>query len=97
MALFAVTYTYTDDDAGRDEHRPAHREYLGGLAERGINLGSGPFGADDVPGALILLRADSRDEAVRLTENDPMRIHGLIAEVDVREWTPVLGRLAQEI
>ncbi|WP_151771603.1 YciI family protein [Streptomyces abyssomicinicus] len=97
MPVFAVTYTYTDDTAGRDEHRPAHKEYLGGLGDQGINLCSGPFGADEPPGALLLIRAASREEALAHTEDDPFRLRGLVADVTAREWTPMLGRLAEQI
>jgi uncharacterized protein YciI len=97
MSVFSVTYTYTDDTAGRDEHRPAHKEYLGRLGDLGINLCSGPFGSEESPGALLLIRAESKEEAVRHTENDPFRLQGLVAEVTAREWIPMLGRLAGEI
>ncbi|WP_159944957.1 MULTISPECIES: YciI family protein [unclassified Nocardiopsis] len=96
MAVFAVTYTYAPDSAAaRDEHRPAHREYLGELSGRGANLCSGPFGPEEVPGALLLLRADSKEEALALTEKDPFRVQGLVTEVGVQEWVPVLGPLAE--
>lgn len=97
MAVYAVTYHYTDDSAGRDEYRPAHKEFLSDLAGRGINLCSGPFGPQDPAGALLLIRASSHDEAVARTEDDPFRRHGLVAEVTVQEWVPVLGRLAGEL
>ncbi|MCX5416191.1 YciI family protein [Streptomyces sp. NBC_00059] len=97
MPVFAVIYTYTDDTAGRDEHRPAHREYLGGLGDRGINLCSGPFGPEEAPGALLLLRAGTKDEALGLTDDDPFRRHGLVSAVTAREWTPVLGQLASQL
>ncbi|MFD7130849.1 YciI family protein [Streptomyces sp. NPDC059894] len=96
MPVYAVVYTYTDDTAGRDEHRPAHKEYLGDLGDRGINLCSGPFGPQEAPGALLLIRADSKEEAVRCTDDDPFRRHGLVSDVSAREWTPVLGRLAAQ-
>ncbi|NYI07326.1 YciI family protein [Allostreptomyces psammosilenae] len=97
MPVFAVTYTYTDDSAGRDEHRPAHRAYLGTFAEKGILLCSGPFAAGEAPGALLLIGAESKEEALAVTEDDPFRRLGLVTDVTVREWTPVLGRLAPEM
>ncbi|MFJ4620701.1 YciI family protein [Streptomyces sp. NPDC088812] len=97
MPVYTVTYTYTDDSAGRDRHRPAHKEYLAGLGDRGVNLCSGPFGSQEAPGALLLIRADSKEEAVRYTEDDPFRRHGLVGAVAAREWLPMLGRLAAEI
>ncbi|WP_150243343.1 YciI family protein [Nocardiopsis quinghaiensis] len=96
MAVFAITYTYAADSAAaRDEHRPAHREYLDGLSEQGANLCSGPFGPGEAPGALLLFRAASEEEALALTEKDPFRLRGLVSEVGIREWVPVLGPLAE--
>lgn len=97
MAVYAVIYTYAENStAARDQHRPAHREYLDELAERGVNLVSGPFGPDAAPGALLLFRADSAEEVLAYTEADPFRTEGLITDVSVREWSPVLGPLAKE-
>jgi uncharacterized protein YciI len=97
MPVFAVTYAYTHDNAGRDIHRPAHKEFLGGLGRRGINRVSGPFGPDETPGALILIKADSKEEALAATEQDPFRVNGLVASVSAREWIPMMGPLATEI
>lgn len=96
MAVFAVTYTYAaGSDAARDEHRPAHRDYLGGLGRQGVNLCSGPLGPAEAPGALLLFRAGSKEEALAYTEQDPFRLRGLVSGVVAREWTPVLGPLAE--
>jgi uncharacterized protein len=97
MAIFAVTYTYSDDRAARDEHRPAHREFLGALGEQGINLCSGPFGPEEHPGGLLLIRAESKEDALRVTEDDPFRLNGVVTEVAAREWMPVLGSLVDSI
>ncbi|WP_285731556.1 YciI family protein [Nocardiopsis sp. ATB16-24] len=98
MAIFAVTYTYAPDSAAaRDEHRPVHREYLGVLSAQGVNLCSGPWGTEEEPGALLLFRADSREEALALAEKDPFHIQGLITRIGVREWIPVMGPLAEHL
>lgn len=97
MPVFAVVYTYTDDSAGRDTHRPAHRAYLGTLAEQGVNLCSGPFGPEEEAGALLLFRAADKAAAVAHTERDPFRIQGLVGEVSVREWAPLLGPAADAL
>lgn len=96
MPVFAVVYSYTEDGASRDQHRPAHKRFLRNLADDGINLSSGPFADQEVPGALLLLRAESKDRALALTEGDPFRVNGLVAGVDAWEWIPMLGRLAGE-
>lgn len=97
MAIYAVTYTYAQNSTeARDRHRPAHREYLDRLSDQGVNLCSGPFGTDDAPGALLLFRSDSAADALAHTEPDPFRTEGVVSDVSVREWIPVLGPLAKQ-
>lgn len=94
MATFAITYAYTDDVARRDAVRPRHRAYLGDLAERGINLASGPFGDDDTAGALLIVRAEDRAAAVAALADDPFQREDVVASVSVNEWRPVIGAAA---
>lgn len=96
MTLFAVHYTYSDDTAARDEHRPAHREFLAGLADEGVILLSGPYATiEEAPdAALLVVRGDSAAEIVELLREDPFQQQGLVEQVAVREWTPVLGAWA---
>lgn len=93
MSIFAVHYSYSDDTAARDEHRPAHRDFLGRLAQEGVVLLSGPYAAvDQAPdAALIICSAASAAELVELLREDPFQQQGLVEQVAVREWTPVLG------
>lgn len=99
MSVFAVHYTYSDDTRARDEHRPAHREFLGALAEEGVLLLSGPYATvDEAPdAALILMRGNSAAELVELLREDPFQQQGLVEQVAVREWSPVLGAWAQGV
>lgn len=94
MPIFVVNYAYSTDEAARDAIRPAHKAFLAELGRRGTNLCSGPFGPGEAPGALILLRADSAEHALRLTEPDPFRTRGVVVEVTAREWVPMLGALS---
>lgn len=89
MPVFAVQYTYDDRDADRAVHRPAHREHLRALLASGDLLASGPLDAGT--GALLLLVADSPDAALALLDDDPFRVHGLVAEHAVHAWAPVIG------
>ncbi|WP_131106101.1 YciI family protein [Ornithinimicrobium sufpigmenti] len=93
MSLFAVHYSYSDDTRARDEHRPAHREFLGSLAREGVVLLSGPYAdVDEAPdAAMLILRGDSATELVELLREDPFQQQGLVEQVAIREWTPVLG------
>ncbi len=92
MTMYAVNYTYSDDTAGRDEHRPAHREFLGDLATDGALVLSGPFPDADPAGALLVFQAASSEEVRELLREDPLQQQGLVEAVEVREWTPVRGR-----
>ncbi|WP_298749913.1 YciI family protein [uncultured Serinicoccus sp.] len=93
MSLFVVHYTYSDDTAARDEHRPAHREFLGGLAQEGTALLTGPYAdVEEAPdAAMLILRGDSAAELAELLREDPFQQLGLVEQVAIREWSPVLG------
>ena len=94
MSVYAVTYVYAPDSvAARDRVRPAHRDHLQALRAGGAVLVSGPLPAtDEEPdGALIVVDAPSAAAATALLDADPFRREGLVAEVWVREWVPVIG------
>lgn len=93
MTVFVVHYTYSNDTAARDEHRPAHRQFLGGLATEGALLLSGPYASiDEAPdAALLLVRGESAAELAVLLREDPFQQQGLVEQVAIREWNPVLG------
>ncbi|HEY1133975.1 MAG TPA: YciI family protein [Nocardioides sp.] len=91
MSIYAVTYTYSDDVALRDAERATHREYLAGLAAEGRMVVSGPFGADEPAGALLLFRAESTADVEALVAGDPFVKVGVVVDHVVRSWLPVLG------
>jgi uncharacterized protein YciI len=97
MTIYAVTYRYSDDVATRDRVRPEHREYLGGLADQGHLLLSGPFGPDEPAGALLIFRAADKAEVGAWIGKDPFTAAGLIASSEIAEWDPVLGPLRSGI
>lgn len=96
MTTFAVRYTYDQRADLRDEVRPAHRDYLRELADRGLLLGSGPY-ADGDPGALLVFATTDRSALEVLLADDPFARSGLVAEVEIREWTLVLGPWAADL
>jgi uncharacterized protein YciI len=98
VPVFAVTYRYPDDsETARAESRPAHREFLRGLAEEGVLLLSGPYAAGEEPGALLLFRAEAKDALLARLRADPFQVQGLVAEVVATEWEPVSGPLAAHV
>jgi uncharacterized protein YciI len=98
MPVFAVRYDYVNDEAGLDKHRSAHREFLRGLIGDGTLRASGPFAADGGSrGALLVFRGKSADGIRTMLASDPFATAGLIAHVDVREWTVVSGPVSGAI
>lgn len=93
MTVLAVHYTYTDDSAGRDAHRADHRAFLRSLAADGVVLLAGAYPEQEgvQPAALLVLRADSADDARIALAEDPFQKEGLVATVDVRPWAPPMG------
>ena len=90
MPVFAVQYTYVDDPAVVTEHRPAHREFLRDLLDRGIVLAAGAY-TDGPAGALLVFRGDSEDEIARLLQADPFQQRGLVADCQIRAWGQAMG------
>jgi uncharacterized protein YciI len=93
MSIYAVSYTYSDDVATRDEVRPSHRDFLRGLNAEGVVRASGPV--DGGIGALVVLEAESAEDALRILDTDPFQVRGVIAERSVRQWDVVIGGLAE--
>lgn len=93
MSIYAVSYTYSDDVATRDEVRPSHRDFLRGLNAEGVVRASGPV--DGGIGALVVLEAESAEDALRILDADPFQLRGVIAERGVRQWDVVIGGLAE--
>lgn len=93
MPIYAVTYSYSTDDATRDQVRPAHRDYLRELVDQGALLLSGPWASGELPGALLLFSTDDRDAVEEIVAKDPFTEAGVIEEYAVTEWEPVLGAL----
>ncbi|WP_334121682.1 MULTISPECIES: YciI family protein [Glutamicibacter] len=96
MTVFAVEYVYADDSVElRNEHRPAHREYLIGFVNEGPVrvLASGPTPATD--GALLILAAESEAALNEVLANDPFKKAGAIAQTTISEWNPVIGLLQE--
>ena len=89
MALFAVTYEYTDNPSGRDLHRPEHVAFLSRQHEAGRLLVSGP--TDGGTGALLVFAGDTAQDVEALLDGDPFRREGLIGRRTVSAWKPFFG------
>jgi uncharacterized protein YciI len=89
MARFAVELVFGDNQDERLAVRPAHREYLATLVERGALLVSGPWA--DQTGALLVYEAADEDELRKFLADDPYAGAGVVAETRVHEWQTLMG------
>ncbi len=96
MATFAVIYSYSDDAQAREAVRPRHRAYLGGLGEQGVCLVAGAWAPGEPPGALLIFRAQTKDEVAELIANDPFVTEGIVVGQQVYQWPAGLGPLAKQ-
>ncbi|CAM3434117.1 YciI family protein [Kibdelosporangium persicum] len=92
MAWYTADVTYTTDRDKLAAVRPAHRDYLRGLAEQGIVVAAGPW-ADDL-GGFVVYQVEDRDQLDAIIAEDPYTTEGVAAKRDVREWDIRMGKWA---
>ena len=81
--MFAVHSVYLKPIEEVDRYLDAHRSFLKPLYEKGTAICSGP----KIPrtGGFILMRAESKEEALEIMKHDPYVIQG-VARYDVIEF-----------
>ncbi|GAA3460722.1 MULTISPECIES: YciI family protein [Saccharothrix] len=92
MARFAVELVFGDDQEARLAVRPAHREYLAGLVEKGVLLVAGPWA--DQTGALLVYEVADEAELREVLAADPYTPAGVVAATRVHEWQTLTGAWA---
>lgn len=77
----------------RLDTRPDHLAYLTGLNADGKLAFAGPFLGDDgkPTGSLVVVKAETIEEARQIAENDPYAKAGLFASVEVKAWNWVFN------
>ncbi|MCA9472583.1 MAG: YciI family protein [Nitrospirales bacterium] len=88
MKFAIIGYDGPDGSTKRPEHRPAHLERLEALAKQGRLVLAGPF--SDATGSLVVIEADSLEEAEAFAQEDPYTIHGIFHQVEVHPFKQVL-------
>jgi uncharacterized protein YciI len=86
---FAAIIEYIQDKDKIGQVRPAHRQYLTGLKEKGQLAATGPFTDDS--GALIIYEAGSAQEAEGFLKADPFHANGIFIRWQLRPWNPVMA------
>ncbi|ASA25942.1 YciI family protein [Paenibacillus donghaensis] len=80
---YVITLNPTEQDRRDMEIIRAHVKHLQELEGKGQLMLCGPFA--DSPGGMVIIRADSREEAVAIAERDPYVTSG-IRSYEVRTW-----------
>ena len=77
----------------RLDTRPEHLAYLNALNADGKLGFAGPFLGDDgkPTGSLVVVKAETIEEARRIAADDPYAKAGLFAEVEVKAWNWVFN------
>ncbi|XSG81689.1 MAG: YciI family protein [Methyloligella sp. ZOD6] len=71
----------------RKEKRPEHLEHLNSLGDQLVF--AGPFTEADgvtMNGSLVVIEAETLEDARALAEKDPFFIHGVFETIDIRPW-----------
>jgi uncharacterized protein YciI len=93
VSVYAAIYEYDDEGAGGRERLLAdHRGWLSELKAAGRLLEAGVL--SERPGSIIVVLADSPEEAVRTFDGDPFHRAGLIAGRSVSAWQVRWGVVA---
>jgi len=92
---FLLFYEVVDKYAERrTPFRAAHLAYAKQALERGELVLGGAF-ANPVDGTVLLFKGSSPAVAEAFAINDPYVVNGLVTRWRVREWTTVVGELAE--
>jgi uncharacterized protein YciI len=78
----------------RTPFRAAHLQFAREAADRGDLVLAGGL-ANPVDGSVLLFKGDSPAAAEAFAKSDPYVVNGLVTKWRVREWTTVVGPLAE--
>ncbi len=87
MKFVILGFDGPDGEARRKLHRPAHLERIEILYTQGRIILAGPL--TDKTGSLIVLEADSIEEAQNIAREDPYTIHEVFERVEIHPFMQV--------
>ncbi len=87
MKFVILGFDGLDAQATRKIHRPEHLARLQHLYEQGRVLLAGPLA--DKTGSLIIIEADSLEDANRIAQEDPYTVNGVFQRVEVHPFIQV--------
>jgi uncharacterized protein YciI len=90
MKFVILGYDGPEGEAKRKIHRPAHLANMEPLDQAGRVVLAGPL--TDKAGSLIVIEADSLEEARKFAREDPYTVHGVFERVEVHPFTQVFPK-----
>lgn len=87
MKFVMIGWDGPEGQAKQKVLRPAHRERLKQLESKGKFILAGPF--EDRSGSLIVIEADSAQEARAIVQMDPYVEQGVFGKVEIRPFIQV--------
>ena len=88
MKFVILGFDGPDGQTKRKIHRSAHLASLEPLSREGKVILAGPF--TDQAGSLIIIEADSLEEATRIAREDPYTVQGIFERIEVHPFQQVL-------
>lgn len=90
MKFVIIGYDGPEGEAKRKIHRPAHLANMEPLDQAGRVVLAGPL--TDKAGSLIVIEADSLEEARKFAREDPYTVHGVFERVEIHPFTQVFPK-----
>jgi uncharacterized protein YciI len=90
MMFVILGFDGPDGEARRKIYRPAHLAKMEPLDQQGRVVLAGPL--TDKAGSLIIIEADSLNEAQQFALEDPYTVNGVFERVEVHPFTKVFPK-----
>ena len=90
MKFVILGFDGPEGEARRKVYRPAHLANMEPLDQQGRVVLAGPL--TDKTGSLIVIEADSLEEAERFAKEDPYTANGVFERVEVHPFTQVFPK-----
>ena len=87
MKFVIIGFDGPEGEARRKIYRPAHLAKMEPLDQAGRVVLAGPL--TDKTGSLIVIEADSLEEARKFAQEDPYTVHGIPSTVSLSAWKSI--------
>lgn len=95
MSLYIVLYDYDPKLVGlKNEIRAEHRAFMHRLNSLVMVLSTGRTTSLNDQGSLTIMLARDAEEAKQILDDDPYVQSGMVKNIAVRDWFPVVGTFA---